>query len=78
MFRAIIRTNRIKYELELLKLLLEPQKASILIKEKRQYMGIRECARDIGVSAATLSRLERGYNYDVKTMKLIFEWLTQK
>lgn len=36
-------------------------------------MGMREYARELGVSPATLSRIERGFGCDVSTMLFIHE-----
>lgn len=44
------------------------------IKDK----GIREVAKDIGISAATLSRIERGENCDGQTLAKIICWLLQR
>lgn len=38
-------------------------------------MGVREAARSIGVSAATLSRMEGGNNVDGKTLAKVLLWL---
>lgn len=76
-FRTVVRENRKSYEFEVLKMLLEPKEAARLIREKRGGMGLRECARLVGTSACTLSRIEREFNFDIRTMKLIFEWLTK-
>lgn len=38
-------------------------------------VGLRECARDIGISHGTLSRIERGLDYDAKTLLLVQWWL---
>lgn len=43
--------------------------------ERRGDRGIREVAAEIGVSAATLSRVERGYLPDLETFRRICEWL---
>ncbi len=43
--------------------------------EKRSARGIREVAADIGVSPATLSRVERGYMPDLETFGKICRWL---
>jgi DNA-binding Xre family transcriptional regulator len=42
-------------------------KLSKLLIEKRGERGVREFAREIGVSAATLSRIERGKLPDIET-----------
>lgn len=43
--------------------------------EKRGGRGIREVAREIGISHATLSRVERGYLPDLDTFGKICKWL---
>lgn len=37
--------------------------------------GVREVAKAIGISAATLSRFERGENCDAKTLAKILNWV---
>lgn len=37
--------------------------------------GLRQVAKDIGISAATLSRVERGEYMEVRTLILILNWL---
>jgi len=56
--------------------------AQISIKElgatlarKRGSMGIRAAAAEIGVSAATLSRVENGHIPDLETLTKICRWL---
>lgn len=39
------------------------------------HTGVRDMAKEIGCSPATLSRLERGYNCDSDTMAKVFLWL---
>ena len=43
--------------------------------EKRASRGIREVAAEIGVSPATLSRVERGNLPDLETFRKICKWL---
>jgi transcriptional regulator with XRE-family HTH domain len=43
--------------------------------EKRGDRGIREVAKEIGISPATLSRVERGYLPDIETFGKICRWL---
>lgn len=45
------------------------------LAEKRGEVGIRAAAREIGVSPATLSRVERGYLPDLETFSKICKWL---
>lgn len=46
-----------------------------LIKARRDVLGMRKCAQDIGISHATLSRLESGRLPDILTFKKMREWL---
>lgn len=48
---------------------------SIQIKEKRGSRGLRATAKDIGISSATLSRIEAGKQPDLQTFTKICEWL---
>jgi len=43
--------------------------------EKRGNQGIRKIAKEIGVSPATLSRVERGHLPDLETFGKICKWL---
>lgn len=45
------------------------------IKQKRALKGIRETAAKIGISSATLSRVERGYLPDLETFQKICQWV---
>ncbi|HZE68928.1 MAG TPA: helix-turn-helix transcriptional regulator [Pyrinomonadaceae bacterium] len=45
------------------------------LADKRGKRGIRETAKEIGISHGTLSRLERGYLPDLETFKKICAWL---
>lgn len=45
------------------------------IKQKRGLKGIREIAARIGISSATLSRVERGYLPDLETFQKICQWV---
>ena len=45
------------------------------IIEKRGERGIREAAKEIGTSPATLSRVERGHIPDLETFGKICRWL---
>lgn len=42
---------------------------------ERQYIGQREAAKRIGISLATLSRIENGKPIDGATMVRILDWL---
>lgn len=46
-----------------------------LIVEKRGDQGVRAAAKEIGVSAATLSRVENGYLPDLENFRRICKWL---
>ena len=46
-----------------------------LIAAKRGRKGIRAAAREIGVSPATLSRVENGHLPDLENFRLICKWL---
>ena len=46
-----------------------------LIAQKRGETGIRAAAKEIGVSPATLSRVERGFVPDLATFSKICKWL---
>lgn len=46
-----------------------------LVAKKRTGKGIRETARLIGISAATLSRVENGNVTDLDTFRKICSWL---
>ena len=46
-----------------------------LLHDRRGKRGIREIATEIGVSAATLSRVERGLLPDILTFSKLCSWL---
>jgi transcriptional regulator with XRE-family HTH domain len=46
-----------------------------LLQERRGDRGIREVAREIGISHATLSRIERGYLPDLENYQKICKWM---
>jgi len=46
-----------------------------LLRERRGGRGIREVAKEIGVSPATLTRIEAGRLPDILTFKKICSWL---
>lgn len=46
-----------------------------LILEKRGATGVRAAAKEIGISPATLSRVERGHLPDLENFRLICRWL---
>ena len=45
------------------------------ITAKRGKRGVRGVAQEIGISAATLSRVERGYLPDLETFRKICAWM---
>jgi transcriptional regulator with XRE-family HTH domain len=47
----------------------------VRVKEKRGTQGIRAAAKEIGISHATLSRVERGYMPDLVNYRRICRWL---
>ena len=46
-----------------------------MVSEKRGARGVREVAREIGISHATLSRVERGFHPDLENYQKITRWL---
>jgi transcriptional regulator with XRE-family HTH domain len=46
-----------------------------LVARKRGSMGIRAAAAEVGISAATLSRIERGGVPDFQTLTRVCTWL---
>jgi transcriptional regulator with XRE-family HTH domain len=48
---------------------------AVRIQEKRGGMGIREAAKQVGVSPATLSRVENKKIPDLETFEKICQWL---
>jgi transcriptional regulator with XRE-family HTH domain len=48
------------------------------VLEKRGDRGVRAVAKEIGISHATLSRVERGFLPDLKTYEKICRWLGVK
>lgn len=46
-----------------------------LISEKRAGQGIRAAAKEIGISPATLSRVENGHLPDLENFQKICKWL---
>jgi DNA-binding Xre family transcriptional regulator len=49
----------------------------VLYRSTRQ-IGVRERATEIGISAATLSRIERGHAMDATTLIGVWQWLLSK
>jgi len=48
---------------------------ALRIEERRAGMGIRQAAKEAGVSPATLSRVENGKVPDLETFSKICQWL---
>ena len=46
-----------------------------LVRSKRGERGVREVAKEIKVSTATLSRVENGQQSDLNTFQKLCEWL---
>ena len=55
--------------------LLSPQDLGHKVGRKRGSMGIRAAAVEIGISPATLSRIERGHLPDSRTLGKVCVWL---
>lgn len=41
-----------------------------------ERIGLREMAKEIGISAPTLSRIENGGTCDIRTLTMLMVWLT--
>ena len=54
------------------------RKDIILKRSLSDRMGMRKCAKKIGISAATLSRIENGKLPDILTLEKILKWLNEK
>ncbi len=52
-----------------------PKTLGSLLQKKRGSMGIRAAAAEIGISAATLSRIEHGRVPDLETLRKVCAWL---
>ena len=46
-----------------------------LVRTKRGTRGVRGVAKDIGISTATLSRVENGHQPDLSTFEKLCHWL---
>jgi transcriptional regulator with XRE-family HTH domain len=46
-----------------------------MVRKRRGELGLRETALEVGVSPATLSRVERGQLPDIDTFSKLCEWL---
>lgn len=54
---------------------LTPKTLGNLLQQKRGSMGIRAAAGEIGISPATLSRIEHGSLPDLDTLRKVCRWL---
>jgi transcriptional regulator with XRE-family HTH domain len=54
---------------------LSPKTLGSLLLQKRGSMGIRAAAGEIGISSATLSRIEHGRLPDLDTLQKVCRWL---
>lgn len=54
---------------------LDTKKFSDMIKSKRGNIGLRTLAKEIGISASTLSRIEQGNLPDIDTYLRLCNWL---
>lgn len=55
-------------------------KMGIVIKKYRLMMelDLRTLAKEIGIGASTLMRLEHGYDLDYRTFKKVLDWMSIK
>ena len=54
---------------------MNPKTLGNLLQQKRGSMGIRAAAGEIGISPATLSRIENGRVPDLDTLRKVCTWL---
>lgn len=54
---------------------MNPKTLGNLLQQKRGSMGIRAAASEIGISPATLSRIEHGRVPDLETLRKVCRWL---
>jgi len=52
-----------------------PIAISLLNARETKKLGIRGCAKEIGISPTTLSKVERGHTPDIKSLAKICDWL---
>lgn len=52
-----------------------PKTLGRMLQQKRGSMGVRAAAGEIGISPATLSRIENGRIPDLETLKKVCVWL---
>lgn len=51
--------------------------AVMLAYRNSRGLGVRDMAREVGISPATLNRVERNRNVDGRTMAKLFLWLIE-
>lgn len=49
-----------------------------LLLRRRGNMGVRAAAKEIGISPATLSRIEKGHVPDVSTLEKVCAWIGEE
>jgi transcriptional regulator with XRE-family HTH domain len=54
---------------------IDSQKLASMVKSKRGKLGLRVAAKEIQISAPTLSRIEKGQLPDIETYMKICKWL---
>lgn len=54
---------------------LDIEKLGKLVEQRRGSLGVRAAAKEIGISPATLSRVENGHVPDLSTFAEICKWL---
>jgi len=57
---------------------LEIEKLGEMVAQRRGTLGVRAAAKEIGISPATLSRIENGHVPDLVTFAAICKWLGQE
>lgn len=50
----------------------------LVLYRAMKQIGVREMAREIGISAATASRIERGHKMDADTLLKMWAWLNSE
>ena len=60
---------------------LKPRRSNLgrvlVLYRASQQMGVRELSKACGISAATLSRIERGHAMDAETLLRLWTWLLE-
>lgn len=52
--------------------------AMLALYRASRNWGVRDLAPHVGISIATLSRIERGHGMDVATMLKVWQWLIKQ